>query len=74
MRLKLELQFARDSSTTLPKNDPIFKMMITQPNKRRRDKTADEFGESLMIFLGKKTDQEMMDYSVFKSTIEKFTA
>ena len=74
VRLKLELQFARDSSTTLPKNDPIFKMMITQPNKRRRDKTADEFGESLMIFLGKKTDQEMMDYSVFKSTIEKFTA
>ena len=32
-RLKLELKFARDSSTSLPKSDPIFRIQVTQPNK-----------------------------------------
>ena len=73
MRLKMELQFARDSSTTLPKTDPLFRVMVTMPNKRKRDKSAEEFGESLMVFLGKQTDQIIMDYSVFKSSLEKLS-
>ena len=73
MRLKMELQFARDSSTTLPKTEPLFRVMVTMPNKRKRDKSAEEFGESLMVFLGKQTDQIIMDYSVFKSSLEKLS-
>ena len=39
-RMKKELQFARESSTTLPSCDPLFKIQVTMPNKRHRDKTA----------------------------------
>ena len=31
--LKMEMKFARDSSTTLPKTDPLFHIQVTQPNK-----------------------------------------
>ena len=39
-RLKLEMQFSRESSTTLPRVDPIFRIQVTLPNKKRRDKTS----------------------------------
>ena len=70
-QMKMELQFARDSSTTLPKVDPLFRVMVTQPNKKKRDKTAAEFGEALMAFLGKQSDQIYMDYTVFQSSLDK---
>ena len=72
-RMKMELQFARDSSTTLPKTDPLFRVMVALPNKQKRDKNSEEFGESLMVFLGKQSDQINMDYSVFRGTLEKFS-
>ena len=58
--MKMELQFERDSSTTLPK-------------KKRRDKTAEEFGESLMFYLGKKVDKKAIDYDKFRVSLEKCT-
>ena len=70
-RMKMELQFARDSSTTLPKVDPLFRVMVTMPNKKKRDKTAEEFGEALMAFLGRREDQISMDYSVFRTSLDK---
>ena len=73
LRMKMELQFARDSSTTLPPSDPLFKVMMCLPNKKRRDKTPEEFRDSLMAFLGQKSDQISLDYSVFKSSLEKLS-
>ena len=73
-RLKKELQFARESSTTLPSVDPLFRIQVTLPNKRRRDKTAKEFGESLMAFLGKKAESAAMEYNLFKSSLRKFSS
>ena len=73
VRMKIELQFARDSSTTLPKTDPLFRVMITLPNKKKRDKTAEEFGEAMMTFLGKQSDQIYMDYTVFQRNLEKLS-
>ena len=49
-RMKMEVKFARDSSITLPRVDPLFTIQITQANKKRRDKTVLEFGESLMVY------------------------
>ena len=72
-RLKKELQFARESSTTLPSVDPLFRIQVTLPNKKRRDKTASEFGESLMAFLGKKAESAAMEYNLFKSSLRKFS-
>ncbi|KAL5517849.1 hypothetical protein EMCRGX_G003478 [Ephydatia muelleri] len=42
-RMKMEVKFARDSSITLPRVDPLFTIQITQANKKRRDKTVLEF-------------------------------
>ena len=69
-RLKAEIQFARESSTTLPSVDLIFKNQMTMLNKRRREKTPQEFAESLMVFLGKKSEIGTMDYNRFKSSIK----
>ena len=70
-RMKMEIKFARDSSTTLPKVDQLFKIQKTMPNKKRRDKTAQEFGEALMAFLGKKTGKAAIEYDIFKDSLEK---
>ena len=70
-RLKREIQFARESSTTLPKVDPLFRIQVTQPNKKRRDKTAEEFGEALMVYLGNKGSRENLEYEKFKESLEK---
>ena len=64
-RLKLELQFARESSTSLPHVDPLFKIQITLPSKKRREKTAQEFADSLVTYLGKKSDKATMEYNMF---------
>ena len=37
-RLKKEIQFARDSSTTLPKVSPIFKIQVTGSDKKEETK------------------------------------
>ena len=69
----MELQFARDSSVTLPKSDPLFKIMVILPNKKRRDKTANEFGEALKVFLGKKDQGKSLEYSCFLDSLDKIS-
>ena len=70
-RLKKEVQFARDSSTTLPKVSPIFKIQVTAKDKKRRDKTAVEFGEALKVYLGKREERIQLDYSAFKKSLRE---
>ena len=72
-RLKLEVQFARESSTTLPSVDPIFKIQVTLPTKKRREKTAEEFAISLMAYLCRKSDRAFMEYTMFKDSLEKYS-
>ena len=71
LRLKLELQFARDISTLLPQRDQLFRVQITLPTGKRRDKTPEEFGEALMCFLGKKSDRTTLDYTRFQESLQK---
>ena len=74
-RMKLELQFARDSSTLLPKNDPIFRIQITIPETgKRRQKNSSEFGAALKALLEKRSSREVMEYSSFKDTLEKLAS
>ena len=72
-RMKKEIQFARDSSTTLPKSDALFRIQVTKPDGKRRDKTAVEFGTSLMVFLGKKMASTDIELNTFKESLEKYT-
>ena len=41
-RMKLEIQYARDTSTLLPKVDPIFWIRKNLANGKQRDKTSAE--------------------------------
>ena len=41
------------------------------PNKKSRDKTAEEFGEALVAYLGKKSDVINLEYETFKSSLAK---
>ena len=68
-RMKREMQFARDSSTTLPRVDPLFKIQVTLKDRKRRDKTAEEFADSLMAYLGKKGDRTVMEYETFRRSL-----
>ena len=64
-RLKLEVQFAKASTTLLPKVDPLFQIQLTLPNGKRRMKTAIEFGEALMCYLGRRSDRSMLECGRF---------
>ena len=44
---------------------------MTLPNKKRRDKTAAEFGDSLMAYLGKKAERTSKDYASFQSSLRE---
>ena len=69
-RMKLEIQFARDSSTLLPKTDPIFKIQITVPETgKRRQKTPEEFGAALKSLLGKRDRKKVLEYSKFQDIL-----
>ena len=70
-RLKMEMQFARDSSTTLPRVDPLFRIRVGVSGEKRkqRDKTPAEFAESLMVYLGRKGDRTVMEYETFKRSL-----
>ena len=70
-RMKREMQYARDTSTLLPKVDPLFRIQKTEANGKRRDKTAQEFGEALMVFLGKRGDRKALDYTTFRTGLDK---
>ena len=70
-RMKLEITYARDTSTLLPKADPLFKIRKVDMKGKQRDKTAVEFGEALAILLGRKADRKAMDYSTFKECLRK---
>ena len=70
--MKLEVQFARESLTTLPSVETVFRIQIFLPDKKRRQKTPVEFGLSLKIFLGMKADRTNMQYTVFKESLTMF--
>ena len=60
-RLKLEVHYARDTSTLLLKVYPIFRIRKTMANGNQSNKSPTEFREALTILLGKKEDRKSMD-------------
>ena len=49
----------------------LLNIQVTMPNKKRRDKTAAEFGDALMTFLGKKMDRNTMEYDTFQQSLRE---
>ena len=71
-RMKLEIKYARDSSKRLPKNDPLFRIQISLPNKKRRDKDSGEFAIALKAILGKRSDsQSTVTMQHFRNSLDK---
>ena len=70
-RMKVEIQYARDTSTLLPKVDPLFRIRMTMANGKQRDKTSTEFGGAMKVLLGKKEDRKSLEYSKFQESLEK---
>ena len=73
-RMKLEITYARDTSTLLPRADPLFRIRKVDLKGKQRDKTAKEFAEALVVLLGRKSDRKAMDYSTFKECLIKMVA
>ena len=42
---------------------------MTLLNKRRRDKTAAEFADALMSYLGRKSDRSILRYELFQQSL-----
>lgn len=72
-RMKLEMKFARDSSKTLPKSDDIFRIQVTGLNKKRRDKTAEEFSVALKAYYGKKVGRVALSLDTFKKVLNNIS-
>ena len=68
-----ELRFARESSTTLPHADPIFKIQVSIPGKKRRDKTAEEFGVALKALYGKRAGKGTLSLETFIDSLKSVT-
>ena len=49
----------------------LLNLKVSMPGKKRRDKTAEEFGEALMIFLAKKVDRSAMHYDTFQQSLRE---
>ena len=54
-RLKIEVQYSRDSSISLPRNNPVFRIRKRKgKGEKLQDLTPLEFGENLKILISKK--------------------
>ena len=47
----------------------ILNLKVTMPYKKRRENNSEEFGDALMIFLGKKVDRSAIDYDTFQQSL-----
>ena len=54
-RMKTEVQYSRDSSISLPRNNPVFKIRKRKgKGEKLKDLSPLEFGENLKILISKK--------------------
>ena len=71
-RMKMEIKFARDSSTHLPKSDPLFRVQLQLPNKQRREINSMEYAIALRAILGKRNDsQSSVTLEHFRNSLDK---
>ena len=74
-RMKMEVQYSRDSSLSLPKNNPVFRIRKKKAKgsvQKLQDLSPQEFGENLKILISKKFASMNRNVSIetFFSTME----
>ena len=71
-RLKKEVQYARDTSRSLPRTSHLFKIMSQDSTtKRRRTKTAVEFAVNLKSLLQRSSKQSEVTMTEFRLAVTK---
>ena len=56
-RMKTEVMYSRDTSLSVPKSNPVFRIRSQRiPGRRIRQLTYNEFGENLKILMDKKME------------------
>ena len=75
-RMKLEISYARDTSTLLLKVDPLFKIRKVDLKGKQRGTIRQLSLErrALAVLLGRKADRRAMDYSTFTDCLTKMVA
>ena len=73
--IKMEVQYSRDSSLSLPKNNPVFRIRKKKAKgsvQKLQDLSPQEFGENLKILISKKFASMNRNVSIetFVSTME----
>ena len=72
-RMREEITFARDTSQSLPRACPLFKIMtIDGTSGKRRVKTGGEFATSMKLLLGKQEEKTVVTRDDFKYALSKF--
>ena len=74
-RMKMEVQYSRDNSLSLPRNNPVFKIRKKKAKgagQKMQDLSPEEFGENLKILISKKFSSMNKTVSIetFVSTME----
>ena len=68
-RMKDEVTYARDTCSSLPKANKIFRIFNTQGRKRTL-LTSQEFGNNLKVLLGKKQQRHTVTLNDFKAVLD----
>lgn len=68
-RLRNEVVYARDTSSSLPKSNPVFRIFTTE-NKKRKMLTVDQFANNLKILLGKKKQRNSITLGDFQNALK----
>ena len=59
----------RDTSSSLPKSNPVFRIFTTE-NKKRKMLTVDQFANNLKILLGKKKQRNSITLGDFQNALK----
>ena len=72
--MKTEVMYARDTSLSVPKTNPVFRIRTMKVHgKKSRQLTPEEFGDNLKILLNKKIEALGKSVSI-KAFVEKIYA
>ena len=72
-RLRDEITYARDTSSSLPRAHELFKIMqVDQRTKRRRVKSAEEFAINLRTLLGKSSQRSSVSIDDFCRALDQY--
>ena len=63
-----EVTYARDTSSSLPKNSPVFRIITTEGGKRKLP-TPEQFAQNLKLLLGKRNQRNNIKLADFQRVL-----